>query len=531
MRHHTKLLSFFLLKEKVLITFALLTGFLLSLTGIFLPLCLGKFYQLGLHTKSLRGSFLEQSGIIGTSSLDFVVLFIVVIVCRVLLVLLFSRLSHRVSTAVTNELLQRFFTAQITAEWGRFSEKTYGKYLNRYSGNLRSVELFIEQGIIRFISDMVFLICCLFLFFFLDPVMAFVVSIALLLFAIPVVLLQRKQHVYDQKIKDRKSSTLAFVQESFASFYSDWAFNKNSLKPKKFKDLNSKRAALVQQKNNYQSIIDALVRIFPWTILCILMIVLLFFRDQTGTHDNVIILVFFMLLVNISSVLRRTIKVNTVWASGISSLKKIAAWIPETNGIPAEQTSTQKTDATVLELKEIVTSSSTSISLKVVKGACVEIHFGNAQEIQRFMNKILMVDLHGEETLSINGKQMNATDSYEFRRSVSCITQLFPPAGKTLSDALLYSKNSKKEHLIQPFYSEMGMGEIDFSQKPDPENWSIEAMFTFQCCRAWLTQKPFVFLDHEMENTVYRLSESLHKRLMDKFIGRSIIRMKLVKNT
>ena len=523
-----KILFPYFLKEKLRLSFALLTGFFLSLTGIFLPLCLGKFYQLGLQTKSIRGQMLDRFSFIGNTKETFIAFFVFVICLRLILAFLFSRQSHRLSHGISNRIIKDFYRAQINADWNRFSTKDYGKYLNRYSGNLESVNRLISEGCIRFVSDIVFLICCLALFFMLDTSMAWIVLLAIVVFAIPVIIIQKKQSFYTQKIKDKKSGSLAFVQFSFNNFFTDWIFNKNKLKSKRFDDHQDKLEILSIKKNNLQSIVDAMARVFPWVILCSLMTYVLIIRADKSSNGTSELLVFFMLIVNISSVLRRTLKVKSIWDSGISSLSKMHRWLNETKNVSSIQLPGK--NARKLELIGFHIHQK-AISFKLELGENLDLYFENKSDINDFIIKLSSIQLENNESIVLDGNSLMPENGYEFRRSITFVGRQFEPSGKTLYDALSYSQKEENEHAIKDFYTRVNVKIPQLTQVPEFEKWTSEEYFVFQCCRAWLTQKPFIFIDQDFENSIALLSVKLHERLLAQFHGKSIIRLHTIQNS
>jgi ABC-type multidrug transport system fused ATPase/permease subunit len=526
--HSLKILFPYFFKEKIRLSLALLTGFFLSLTGIFLPLCLGKFYQLGLQTNSVRGQMLDRFSFIGNTKEAFITFFLCVICVRLILAFLFSRQSHRLSHGISNRIIKDFYRAQINSDWNRFSAKDYGKYLNRYSGNLDSVNRLISEGCIRFVSDIVFLICCLALFFMLDTSMAWIVVFAIVVFAVPVIIIQKKQSFYTQKIKDKKSGTLAFVQFSFNNFFTDWIFNKNKLKSKRFDDHQDKLEMLSIKKNNLQSVVDALARVFPWVILCSLMTFVLIIRADKSSNGTSELLVFFMLIVNISSVLRRTLKIKSIWDSGISSLSKMLNWLKETKKDSPIQLPGKK--AQKLEIMGVQINQK-SVSFKLEVGENLDLFFENKADINAFIIKLSSIQLENKETIILDGNALMHENGYEFRRSITFIGRQFEPSGKTMYNALAYSLKEENDQAINDFYTKLNLKTPPLKQVPEFEKWTSEEYFVFQCCRAWLTQKPFIFIDQDFEKTIAGFSEALHERILAQFFGKSIIRLHTIQHS
>lgn len=511
-----------ILIEKSRVLAALLFGFLLSMTGILLPLFLGKFYQLGLHTNSSRGRMFENIGIKNIDGHFFLIAFLIFIILRFLISLIYTRISKTTASLIVDRLSGMLFEAQINSSWETFSKKPYGNYLLRYSGDLNSIKQLIENGIIRFISDILFLVSCVFIFFILDTSLAFTTLIVISLFAVPIYFIQKNQRGLTKNIKKNKSLSLAFVQKAFSSFYSDWVFNKNPLKVNRFEKIRSNQLILIKKKLAVTSIVESLSKIFPWTILSALMFNIMYLNNSLEEDKATNVLVFFLLIVNMSYVLRRTIKVGDCWSSGNLSMEKLANWIsveslqikdePKLNGKQAK------------ELEIIGWSiGNTLINQKFEIPKNYELIFQSSHDIEIFYEKIASVALINEELLLLDGQSIKMKSAYHFRRSIVFVSKLFEPQGKNLLTAIAYSKNNDTTSLIASFYSKIGLPVPSLDKKADVNHWKEEDHVAFQFCRAWLTNKPFIFVDISLKNTC---EPNVFSKALKQFDGRSIISLR-----
>jgi hypothetical protein len=98
-------------------------------------------------------------------------------------------------------------------------------------------------------------------------------------------------------------------------------------------------------------------------------------------------------------------------------------------------------------------------------------------------------------------------------------------------DALAYSQKEENEHAIKDFYNKINVKMPLLEKVPEFEKWASEEYFVFQCCRAWLTQKPFIFIDQDFENSIALLSVSLHERLIAQFYRKSLIRLHTIQHS
>jgi hypothetical protein len=229
-----------------------------------------------------------------------------------------------------------------------------------------------------------------------------------------------------------------------------------------------------------------------------------------------------MLIVNISSVIRRTLKVKSIWDSGISSLSKMLSWLNETNKdspIQLAGKNAQKLELIGFQIHQ------KAISFKLDVGENLDIYFENKADINAFFIKLSSIQLEQKETIELDGNSLKHENAYEFRRSITFIGRQFEPSGKTMYDALAYSLKQENEQAIKDFYSRVNVKIPLLNQVPEFEKWTSEEYFVFQCCRAWLTQKPFIFIDQDFEKSIASFSENLHERILAQFFGKSLIRL------
>lgn len=498
----------------------------LSITGISFPLILGKFYQLSLNTKSLRGQFLDSFQLGSSPEYSLLFLFILLIFSRLIITYFLNRISFKISSNITHQLINELYEAQIQSNWARFSEKAYGKYLSRYSGQLRSIRLFIEIGIIRFIADTIFLLLCFSLLIYIDYTMSLIVISGILIFLIPLAILQNNQYRISDSIRDKKSARLAFIQESFSDFFTNWIFNKNKLKSKKLNRKSEKILFDSIKRNKYQSTSGALLKVFPWVILFLLMAFVLLNKGQLKNQDTLIVLVFFMLIINISSVLRRILRVKLIWKNAANSILKLSNWIynKNTNQIGIELPSKK---ATSLSISMNVGLNKKFVTIEIGQNA--EITLPSHKDVKSFISSLGTLSTNNQLRVTLNDIVVSEKDAYDFRKSVTFISRSLPPSGKTILESLTYSIDSKSESQILNFYASIYFPAPSLNEMPVHEEWTLEEYFCFQVCRAWLTNKPFIFVEEDFEQYIELKSPRLHQTIWNLFTGKSIIRLKTQK--
>lgn len=511
--------------DKVRFYAILMLGFIVSLTGITIPLALGRFYQLSLQTHSAKTDFINNLGFFGNSEKSFLLVFSLLIAIRAVFVFLYKFLSSNFSEKIVNNLMVNFFSAQIESEWEKFNEKPYGKYLAKYSGDMGAVKNLIEKGIIQFSSDAVFLLLAITIFALLDFQLASIIIIALLLFALPFIYFSNKQKPYYKINKDLKSKLTGFVSNSFSNFLSNWAFNKNTLKKRRFENISIEVIENKKTLNFYQSFIESGSRILPWVIMWFLM----FFILQIETSKNpdpAKMLVFFMLLINISYVIRRIMKVGGIWNSGHLSLVNINIWLEE---VPSKK---EKSDSKTKSFEWLVIKNPASENkqLKLVSLIAPNnytLKFDTKQSINTFLQELTSANFGPMSEIKLDREIITKNDGYQFRKSITYISQLYPITGKDFFDAVLYNQKIEKVEMAKQILELFEMEHLVDCKMFDEAHLSLKELFVLQLCRAICTKKPFVFISNEF---VFDFQESMPEvisHFKDKLPGQAFVQLTL----
>ena len=161
----------------IIISLWFLSGLAGSFLNVFIPVSIGKFYELVLHTNSAKGKLFETIGIQLQSLDSFFIFFLLIIILRSLFLFLQQFLTSLVNETFTRDLREMMFEHQLRQTLSSFRTKPAGDYILRYSGDMSSVQKLIGNGIISFASDLFFLIIALTLLSFIQLKVTLVIKI------------------------------------------------------------------------------------------------------------------------------------------------------------------------------------------------------------------------------------------------------------------------------------------------------------------------------------------------------------------
>jgi ABC-type multidrug transport system fused ATPase/permease subunit len=511
--------------EKVRFYTILLLGFIVSLTGITIPLALGRFYQLSLQSHSARTDFINNLGLFGNSEKSFLLVFFILIAIRALFVFLYKLFSSNFSDKIVNKLTTNLFNAQIESEWEKFNAKPHGKYLAKYSGDMGSVKNLIEKGIIQFSSDTVFLLLALVIFALLDVQMAIIIIAALVLFVLPFIYFSKKQKPYHKINKDLKAKLTAFVSNSFSNFLSNWAFNKNTLKKNRFEKISNDIIENKRSLNFYQSFIESGSRVLPWVIMWSLMFFILQIEINKNP-DPATMLVFFMLLINISYVIRRIMKVGGIWNSGHLSLVSIISWIEETPE-KNEKNKLSKKSFEWLVIKNPVAKNEHLKLLSFIVPNTYSIKFDTKDAINVFLENLASGNFGALSEITLDREIISKNEAYPFRKSITFISQLYPITGKDFFDAVLYNQKNEKVEMAKLILAIFDMEHLINCKTFDDAHLNLKELFVLQLCRAICTKKSFVFISNEFVEDFQKSIPKVISHFKEKLPAQAFIELTL----
>ena len=136
--------------------FALLTGLSYNILTALIPISLGRFYEFNFEMTSYRLKLLNGFPFINTSNFShFFIFFIAIILLRFIFEFLNRYLIGIIGEQFAKSLREKLFAHQLKIVTPVYEEKGMGKYLLRYSGDLKSIQSYVTQGMFKFTQDVV----------------------------------------------------------------------------------------------------------------------------------------------------------------------------------------------------------------------------------------------------------------------------------------------------------------------------------------------------------------------------------------
>jgi len=507
----TLLSEFFWQNKKIIIT-AFLFGFLSIVTTILIPVFLGKYYQIALHSHSARGKlfdflFGKLSGI-----KTYFICFSSLILSKFFFDFLMKYYLGITGELFSKSIRESLFSRQLNVKFDLYQKKETGLYLLRYSGDLSAIQHYLTKGIITFVNDCLHLVLALFLLAFLNLKLTLIVLASYPIIFLSILFLNKKLKLITGKRRNIRSSNLSFVSARLNSLLTIKAFNRQSIENDKY----SKRSTeLYTFGKKYYWLYSLIFALLPFMLYSMLAIILLVAYDIKQTNINKIhghdLLTFIMTIVNIIPVLKRILGVNFVWQAGdisFTKLLKVFNTEQETVGNNEKQEITSgsvvfnKVAFGYLNGYPIFNNLSFDIpsdSLTLISGK----HQTGKSTLFKLILGLYEVD-NGE--IIIGGLNISNCNKQILRKKVTIMSDEFPLIGKSIFETISYSRKIEKR--LPAFLMLQKLGYLKSNEDEtildnpifeNGKNISFSQRKILLLARALLTNKKILLLDEPFE--------------------------------
>ncbi len=501
-----KLINNFFKKNLLLTAGAFFFGFLSIFSTLLIPLFLGKFYQLAIHSNSARGKIFNAIFGEVNDIQTYFRLFAIIIFTRLIFNYLYTFLSGILVEKFTKTLRELLFQSQLNTDLSFFEKKATGNYLLRYSGDLSSVNKYLTKGIIGFINDILFISLTLSLFFVINPLLASILLISFPILFVLVLLLNLKLKKYTAVRRDIRSQNLGFVSSRLNALLTIKVFNREPIEIEKFNKKSSKLYKNGVHYFKWYALIDSLLPFLLYSMLGIILYVAYYFQ-VTGSHqlEGSQILIFIMLTVNIIPVLKRILKVNIVWQAGTISFTKLLQIVNSPSELN-EKTDLLKVEAGKIQFDNVSFSVNDEIFIfQNVKFTIPGFGFfllNGEQGSGKTTILKLLLGLYQPTSgaVLIDGKDVSNFTSKAVRKNITMVSSELTLLGKTLFEVVSYSRKEEKKQEIEDLLVALGFFTAENANLSIPvidggKNLSNGQRKLLIIVRALLSKKKILLLD------------------------------------
>ncbi len=508
----------FFSQHKILVISNFILGFFEGILTIFIPIVLTHFFSFLFDINSYRVQYLLPiPEMIKNNFWNYVIFFFSIIFIRFLLGFSFRYYTGKIGELFAMQIKNKLFKHQIDTDISLYDKRGTGRFLLRYSGDLGSVQNYITKGIIRFFKDILVVGVA---FIFLMQIHIYFGVLFLIIFLISFFILSfpaKKLYHISEKRRNIKSRVLSFVSERFISIKSIRSFNKEYTEVKKF---NRQTEDIYEEGKKYffwQSLIFSSVPFILYsTILGI--IILIYFQNHNNEllKNGPVLFVAILIFISIIPVCRRLLNIHPTWKKGDISFKKLIRIFE----LPLQKSGRKKIKniAHHLEIKNINLIHQKNISFSISEKGIYQIKIKNTEDGHQLLQFILGLQFPKQGNIFLDNISCNTIDGKSWRRQISIISNHWNLLGKTVFEAISYSRKKEKRIIAQKIVEQLQQNiaeehQLNLNQRIGEfgNNISLEQQKTLQYARAFLTEKPFIFIESPFEY----LSHNIKKNILD----------------
>ena len=501
----------FISKQIWLILATIFVGVVSSLLTILIPVSIGKYYDLLFNFHSKRSVILDYFPEQWQNNIpSFIVFFVVMIVLRFIFNFSQRYLTSYLGENFTKKIREELFEKQLFVNLKIYEEKGIGKYLLRYSGDLNSIRSYLTIGILRFAIDLILLTVALFSLLMISYQLTLIVLIGMGVTVLVVFFLNKFIYKASVQHRNKKSGLLSFVNRTLLNISSVKAFNRYAIEKKRF---NKRSDKIYRYGIEYQILINLVQTIVPFILYLSLAVVLYFtyiFKNQSNGLESNELLAFILILITILPVLRRTLRVPTKWKVGNISIEKLL----NIYNLPEEKTRNNETKIKFKKgdffLKNITIKNTSISNLSIeIKGAeFTTILFKNEADQFHFLKCLIGLENIQNGRLKVDNQNIENIDKKSLRKKIGISSIRFPFTGRTVYEAISYSKSNDKKIIAEKVLNKLQNGvnqdeklKIDTFLDEGISNLSLTHKVIISCARCFLSNKPILLIDGLSEYT------------------------------
>ncbi|MEL6699131.1 MAG: ABC transporter ATP-binding protein [Bacteroidota bacterium] len=501
------LLGPFFQRHTVRIFLTCVVGILSSMATILLPVSIGKFYAL---VFSFEGQSAMLLDFLPAHYCDTVPHFLGLFAVFIGLYAV-THYGKRYLTASAGELWiyelrNQLFKHQLKLNTRVYEEKGVGKYLLRYSGDLKSIQNYLTKGIIGFTSDIVLIVCFIWVLATVSYLLTFISLLAMGLMLVPISLLNQRLHTISLDRRNQKSGLLSFVSQRLQAIVTIKAFNRAQPEGNQFENRSRKVFQTGCAFHRLSSFIFVLIPTLLYAMIGVIMYAIHLQKAAGVVIDQASLLSAFLLILTMLPVFRRSLRITVVWKLGLISIEKLQHVLD----LPLEQVGGKddliKGEGTI-EIQDLSFGyGKTKILDQLsVQWASHGLHLviGGTGSGKSLLAKLLLGvynDYKGR--IIVNEQDIREANIKSLRKQVTIVSDDYPLLGKTVFEAISYSRKDSKRKAAEIQLNKVQHGlpeeaKISLDQRIGSQGNNLskgqESVLLFT--RALLTRKPILLLD------------------------------------
>jgi ABC-type multidrug transport system fused ATPase/permease subunit len=513
------LLKPFIRNNKVLMISSMATGLLNNVITLLLTLTIGKFFDDAFSYSTNKGRILSLLGLhLDKNLFHFFLFFAALITAKLIFGWTDAFITALSGEKFSKQLREKLFEAQLHQDYQLFQKKETGKYLLRYSGDMRSMQNMLTKGVIGHIKDVLFVMTGIFFLLQLQPVLAALFAGFALLLVILTMLFDGRLKKLTAAKRDIQSSMLSFVTTRLLSLQSVKAFNKEPVELDRFTKRSESSFQLARRYHFISSFIQAGAPVILYTALASMLYMTTVLSSPVKGKA---LLSFVLLTILLFPALKKIIKIRTVWQSGNLSAVKLL----EIFNMPREDNSNEKLKGNInfISLKEFNNEVTEDDEQQLTTRTMFrgKLYFTNRKQGHLLIQFVTGIAKPPIGTVFINGIDITLLTKKSVRRKVAVSADTIPLYGRSVYEAIAYSKKTENREKVNELLKTLHFADNSFIDIDKPiglhgNQLSADQRKILLHARALLTDKKLLIFEEPFSGLNALQAKALKTMLQEK---------------
>lgn len=298
----------------------LFVGFINSCVSFLLPVSIGEFFAFHFHTGSSKGKLLAWMGLHINTMLQFLLLFVLLLIAKAITGYIGVLGTYKQGELFVKGIRESIFAAQMNWEPSGLPKGSYGKYLLRYSNDMKSLQNYYTKGVIGGIKNLIFLFAGLFLLSRINLILAIILFLLLIISATLIYFIARYQKSFIRSSRNQRSSLLSFVAKSLVGFERLKQRQAEAATIENFERRSENLYSTNMQSNKIETLLQNLTPLLIYTMIGILLWQMTMHYVTISASDGLMIILMVLMM---QGAMRKTLKIPGYLNKGKISLLKI----------------------------------------------------------------------------------------------------------------------------------------------------------------------------------------------------------------
>ncbi|MGB5820171.1 MAG: ABC transporter ATP-binding protein [Saonia sp.] len=513
-----------------LVSVAFLMGLCYNVLTIMIPISIGKFYELSFGFSSHRLAAFKFIPFMDAPDFkSFLAFFFSLVLLRLLFEYLNRYGISLVGERFSKELRELLFSNQLQVAMGVYDSKGIGKYLLRYSGDLKSIQNYMKNGLIRFYQDVFLLLIVVIAIAYFDFNLALIIASCILLSALLLWFINKALYNVSLEQRNSRSGMLSFVNTRLRGILALKAFNKYQPEEKRYQKRSDNLYDIGKRYAKVVSLLQAIIPAITYGMLGVIMFyVFISAKDTDRTLGGSSLLVLILLIISILPVLRRSLRVGIVWKLGdISFTKLIAIFnLPKENQLPFENVTLGKEEIVFKDVSYGYPDAPESVfnhfGLSIASQSTTLLLGSSGSGKSTFIRLLLKLMSPSKGSISFGCHPCSELSEKTIRKHIAIVSKDFSLYGKNVYEAIVYNRKEQNKEKATTLLAKLQQFE-DKQHRLNLEskigelgcNLTSGQQKILMYCRALLTQKPILILEEPLKELNSRTRQLLLQLLKD----------------